>query len=67
MTEIFWVEDLMSGEVMEHRYYQTREAAATRRNEMGYGFVKSMVLQEGGAFKPGCGNCPLGAKNGPCG
>ncbi len=67
MTEIFWVEDYMSGEVMEHRYYPTREEAATRRNELGYGLVKSFELQDGGTFKPGCGNCPLGTLNGPCG
>ena len=67
MTEIFWIEDYMSGEIMEHRYYQTREEAATRRNELGYGLVKSFELQDGGTFKPNYGKCPLGSIGGPCG
>ncbi len=50
MTEIFWVEDYMSGEVMEHRYYSTREEAATQRNELGYGLVRSFELQDGGVI-----------------
>lgn len=67
MTEIFWVEDFMSGEVMDHRYYQTREEAVARSNEMGYGLVKSFELQDGGTFRPGCGRCLLGSVGGPCG
>ncbi len=50
MTEIFWVEDFMSGNVMENKYYSTRAEAATRRNEMGYGLVKSLKLQDGGVI-----------------
>ena len=67
MTELFWIEDLMSGEVMEHRYYKTRAEATARRNEMGYGAVKSFEFQDGGTFEPRCGGCPLGSKGGPCG
>ena len=67
MTEIFWIEDFMSGKVMEHQYYQTRAKAAARRNELGYGIVKSFEFQDGGTFKPKCGKCPLGSKGGPCG
>ena len=50
MTEIFWVEDFMSGNVMENKYYSTRAEAVTRRNEMGYGLVKSLKLQDGGVI-----------------
>ena len=67
MTELFWVEDFMSGEVLDHQYYRTRKEAAARRNKLGFGVVKSFEFQDGGAFKPGCGECPLGSKNGPCG
>ncbi len=67
MTEIFWVEDFMSGEVLEHQYYQTRKLAATRRNELGFGIVKSFELQDDETLKPGCGKCPLGSIDGPCG
>ncbi len=66
MTELWFIEDPMSGEVMEHRYYQTHAEATTRHNEMGYGIVKSFEFQDGGTFKPKCGKCPLGAMNGPC-
>ena len=48
MTEIFWVEDFMSGNVLENKYYSTRAEAAARRNELGYGIVKSLKLQDGG-------------------
>jgi len=47
MTEIFWVEDFLSGEVIDDKYYSTREEAAARRNEMWYGIVKSFELQDG--------------------
>ncbi len=67
MTEIFWVEDLMSGEVMENKYYSTRAEAAARRNEMGYGFVKSFKLQDGGVVPNRKGSDLVAAKNGPCG
>ena len=51
MTEIFWIEDFLSGEVIENKYYSTRKEAATRRNEMGYGLVKAFDLQDGGVIK----------------
>ena len=44
MTEIFWVEDYLSGNVLENKYYSTRAEAATRRNELGYGLVKSLEI-----------------------
>ncbi len=53
MTEIFWIEDYLSGIVLENKYYSTHAEAATRRNELGYGLVRSLELQNGGAFQPG--------------
>lgn len=50
MTRIFWVEDFMSGEVMENKYYSTREEATTRRNELGYGLVKSWKRRDDKSF-----------------
>ncbi len=44
--EIFWVQDFLSGEVIDHKYYSTREEAAARRNEMGYGIVKWREIAE---------------------
>ena len=40
MDRIWWVEDFLSGKVLENKYYSTREEAVTRRNELGYGLVK---------------------------
>lgn len=50
MTEIFWVEDFLNGEVLENKYYSTREEAATRRNELGCGFVRAYPLADGGVI-----------------
>jgi len=50
MTEIFWVEDFLSGNVLENKYYSTRAEATIRRNEIGYGLVKSFELQDGGVI-----------------
>lgn len=44
MIEMFWVEDFLSGKVLENKYYSTREEAAARRNELGYGIVKWVEL-----------------------
>ncbi len=41
MNEIYWVEDGMSKGVLDNRYYSTKEEAVARRNEIGYGLVKS--------------------------
>ncbi len=48
MTEIFWVEDLMNGNTLDNRYYSTKAEAVTRRNEIGYGVVKSHVVAKEG-------------------
>jgi hypothetical protein len=50
MIEIWYVEDYMSGQVMENKYYSTHAEATTRRNELGYGLVKSLELQDGGVI-----------------
>lgn len=39
--KIFWVEDFLSGKVLENTYYSTHAEAAARRNELGYGIIKS--------------------------
>jgi hypothetical protein len=59
MIELFWVEDFLSGEVLEHHYYSTREEATTRRNELGYGIVKSFKFQDGGKLTLRGGEDPL--------
>ena len=51
MTEIFWIEDSLGGEVLENKYYSTRNEATARRNEMGYGIIKSFELQDGEVTK----------------
>lgn len=67
MTEIWYVEDYMSRQVIDHKYFATKAAAVEFRNRLGYGLVLSHEFQNGGTFKPGCGKCPLGTLNGPCG
>lgn len=44
--EIFWVEDFLSGEVIDNKYYSTREEASICRNAMGYGLVKEWKSQK---------------------
>lgn len=66
MTRMYWVEDFLSGAVLDNRHYQTREAAAARRNELGYGVVKWFDFQDGGSFTVE-GGCPMGAKCNGCG
>ena len=56
MTEIFWVEDFLSGNVLENKYYSTRAEAVTRRDERGCGFVRSLELQNGGVIPKGDGS-----------
>jgi len=63
MTEIFWVEDFLSGEVIDNKYYSTREEAVARRNDLWYGIVKSHKLQDGGIFQPDT----KGKRMGECG
>lgn len=60
MTEIWWVEDFLSGEVLENRYYSEKQEAVDRRNELGYGIVKSFELQDGGM-------CPNASRCKGCG
>ena len=50
MIEIFWVEDYLSGETLEGMYYSTREEATARRNELGYGIVKSWKRRDDMSF-----------------
>lgn len=40
----------MSGGVVDERYFSTKVEAVHFRNKLSYGYVKSMPLQDGGAF-----------------
>lgn len=40
MIRIWWVEDFLSGQVLENKYYSEKQEAVDRRNELGYGMVK---------------------------
>lgn len=53
MTKIWWVEDYLSGAVIDNRHYATKEEAVERRGELGYGVVKSFEMQDGGVVCPG--------------
>ena len=46
MVEVWWVEDFLSGKVLENKYYSSKEEAVTRRNELGYGLVRYLDLPE---------------------
>lgn len=41
MFKIWFVEDYLSGEVIDSRFYSEHQEAVDRRNELGYGVVKS--------------------------
>jgi hypothetical protein len=44
MTNIWWIEDFLSGKVIDNRYYSTREEAEARREVIGYGLIKSLKV-----------------------
>ena len=44
MIEIWFVQDFLSGEVIDNKYYSIRGEAVARRNELGYGIVKEVDL-----------------------
>ena len=37
---IYWVEDFLSKDVIEQKFYSTKAEAVDRRNELGYGIVR---------------------------
>ena len=41
MSTIWYVEDYLNNECIDERYYSVRQEALDRRNELGYGIVKS--------------------------
>jgi hypothetical protein len=45
LIEIWWVEDFLSGKVLENRHYSTKEEAVEARNRLGYGLVKSRKIE----------------------
>ena len=50
MTEIWYVEDFMSKQVLGNRYYSEKDAAVKYRNELGYGLVTRYQFQDGGVI-----------------
>ena len=46
MGRIWWVEDFLSGQVIENKYYSEKAEAVARRNELGYGMVKSWEVKD---------------------
>ena len=41
---VYWVEDCLSGETLENKYYSSKDEAMARRNELGFGFVRQWDL-----------------------
>jgi hypothetical protein len=39
---IYWIEDYLSGEVIEQKFYSEKSEAVDRRNALGYGFVREL-------------------------
>ena len=60
MTRIWWVEDFLSGQVLENRHYFSQDEAVAARDRLGYGIVKHHDLQDGGV-------CPNAARCKGCG
>ena len=56
MTEIWWVEDFLSGNVLENKHYSEKAEAVKARNRLGYGLVKCHRLQNGGVIPQQDGN-----------
>jgi hypothetical protein len=48
MTELWFVEDFMSGNVLENKYYSTKAEAVAARERLCYGIIKSYRFQDGG-------------------
>ena len=51
MIEIWFVEDYLSGKVLEDKHYSEKAEAVEARNRLGYGLVKSYQLRDGGVIK----------------
>lgn len=45
MIEIWWVEDYLSGKVLENKHYSDKAEAVKARNRLGYGLVKSYKIE----------------------
>lgn len=60
MTRIWWVEDFLSGAVLDNQHYITHKEAVDKRNELGFGIVKYADLQDRAG-------CPMAAKCSGCG
>ena len=56
VSKIWWVEDYLSGEVIDNKHYSDKAEAVTERNRLGYGIVKSWEPRpEGGAYEESAG------------
>ena len=56
MIEIWFVQDYLSGNVLENKHYSEKAEAVEARNRLGYGLVKSHRLQNGGVIPQRDGN-----------
>ena len=50
MIEIWFVEDYLSGKVLENKHYSIKLEAVDARDRLGYGLVKSYRIQNGGVI-----------------
>ncbi len=51
LIEIWFVQDYLSGKVLENKHYSEKVEAVNARNRLGYGLVKCHRLQNGGVIK----------------
>lgn len=56
MIEIWFVEDYLSGKVLENKHYSNKAEAVKARNRLGYGLVKRYQLADGGVVPKRDGN-----------
>ena len=50
MIEIWYIEDFLSGQVIDNLYFSTKRAAVNFRNRLGYGIVLGYQFQDGGVI-----------------
>lgn len=47
LVKIWWVEDFLSGAVLENQHYATHDEALAARERLGFGIVKSADVKGG--------------------
>ena len=65
--ELWYIFDPLSGGVVDDKHFTTKMEAVHFRNKLGYGYVKSFKMQEGGEFDVTGGKCPMASKCKGCG